>query len=155
MVNKRELIDLCKSHAATHPGMLGIVCRVVCYTIGVLVSLLVADNIFEDGYTATASVFILFSAMFELLWNTPATNSLENAVHEACMSCEPGGTPERIAKCYHRECPLNSVRPYQLVSGYRLRLFVYILCVLGIGAIGFCLAKQSDAVAHPKHELKK
>lgn len=144
-----------KAHAVKHPGVMSVITRASFYTLGVITSLYVSDGIFNDGYTATISTFMLFAVVFELLWNTPASLKLENCIKNHCMACGPGGSPERIANCEQTSCPLYQVRPYQAVAPYRLRLFCYILCVLGIGLTGFVLAKQSDSLcAQQKMERK-
>jgi len=137
-----------KIHTALHPGMLGVVGRVICYTIGVVASMLVSDGIFNDGYSATISAFLLFAVVFELLWNNPAATCYEKAIHSHCMACQPGGTPERIMNCPQTECPLHSVRPYQLFSVVRLRLLAYIICVIGIGVVGFVLWTYQKTLNH-------
>ncbi len=147
---------LLKEYSNRHPGMLGVITRVVAYSIGLGSSMLISDVVFRDGNAATISVFILFAAVFELLWNTPATLRLEKAIQDQCMLCSPGGSPERIRSCECTDCPLYAVRPFQCWPRYRVRLFIYILCVFGIGAVGFLLTRESDALcAHHKMESRK
>jgi len=154
-MSRKDFFAALKTHAASHPGMLGVVGRIFCYTIGVAVSMFVSDMVFNDGYTMTLSIFILFAVMFELLWNTPATVQYEKSIKQHCLSCTHcAGSPQRILECQRVECPFHSHRPFQFMPAVRWRLLCYILCVVGISVVGFFLARESNAVRNDQQQQR-
>jgi drug/metabolite transporter superfamily protein YnfA len=66
-MGREEIETLLREHAAKHPGLVGMVCRVVAYTAILMASMFLAGHFGHDTYAANAALFVLFATAYELL----------------------------------------------------------------------------------------